>query len=126
AKLDTGTQAKAAMVLAQLQNGGDFAKLAAQYSDALDKANGGQYTNTAITAASTDVPPAVVRALTSMQVGQTSAVVEAGHTLAIVKLTANDNGKLQAAHISFNLTPITTYVSQYQKTHHVHHYIKVD
>ena len=75
--------------------------------------------------ASTDVPPAVVRALQTMQVGQVYGVIEAGDTLEIVKLLANDNGKLKAAHISFKLTPIAEYVARYQKTHPVHRFIKV-
>jgi hypothetical protein len=126
AKLDTAAQTRAADVLAQLKGGADFATLAGQDSDAPDKSNGGQYTDTAITAASTDVPSAVVRQLQTMQVGQVSGVIEAGNTLEIVKLLANNNGKLQAAHISFNITPISTYVSHYEKSHPSHVYLKVE
>jgi len=126
AKLDTATQARAASVLAQLKGGADFTTLATQYSDASDKSNGGQYADTAITAASTDVPSAVVRQLQTMQVGQVSGVIEAGSTLEIVKLVANNNGKMQAAHISFNVTPISTYVAQYEKAHPAHTYLKVE
>ncbi len=125
ATLDTATQTRATGVLAQLQGGADFATLATQNSDATDKATGGQYADTTITPASTDVPPAVVRQLQTMQVGQVSGVIEAGNTLEIVKLTANSDGKMQAAHISFNLTPVSTYVAQYEKTHPNHAYIKV-
>jgi len=125
ATLDTKTRARAQQVLAQVQAGTDFGTLATQYSDAADKANGGQYGNTAITTASTDVPPEVVRALQNLQVGQTSLVIQAGNTLEIVKLLGNDNGKLKAAHISFNVTPIDTYVQAYQKTHPLHMYINV-
>lgn len=124
AKLDTATQAHAANVLKQLQDGGNFSTLATQYSDASDKANSGQYADTAITAASTDVPPAVVRQLQAMQVGQVSDVIEAGNTLEIVKLLADNGGKMQAAHISFNVTPISTYVAKYEKTHPSHVFIK--
>lgn len=126
ATLDTAAQAKASSVLRQVQAGTDFGTLAAQSSDdAATKGNGGQYADTAITPASTDVPPAVVQALQKLKVGQTSGVIEAGQTLEIVKLLGNDNGKLKAAHISFHLTPVSTYVSQYQKTHPVHTYITV-
>ncbi|HUB93967.1 MAG TPA: peptidylprolyl isomerase [Verrucomicrobiae bacterium] len=125
AALDTAAQAKAASVLKQLQSGADFATLAAQYSDASDKANDGQYADGAITAASTDVPPAVVRQLQTMKVGQVSGVIDAGSTLEIVKLLGNNNGTMQAAHISFNLTPINVYVAQYEKTHPSHIYINV-
>ncbi|HUB93499.1 MAG TPA: peptidylprolyl isomerase, partial [Verrucomicrobiae bacterium] len=113
AKLDTAAQAQATSVLRQLQGGANFATLAQQYSNAPDKVNGGQYADTSITVASTDVPSAVVRQLQTMQVGQVSGVIEAGATLEIVKLTANNAGKMQASHISFNLTPISAYVAQY-------------
>jgi hypothetical protein len=125
-KLDTATQAKAANVLSQLQGGADFATVAKANSQAPDKDNGGQYANTAITDASTDVPPAVVRQLRTMQVNQVSNVMQAGGTLEIVKLLANDNGKLKAAHISFNVTPINKPVADYQKNHPQHLYIKIN
>lgn len=125
AKLDTVTQQRAADVLAQLQGGADFATVAKQVSDAPDKANGGQYSDGTISTASTDVPPAVVHQLQAMQVGQVSGVIQAGTALEIVKLTGNNGGKLQAAHISFDLTPISTFVKQYQKSHPSHTYIKV-
>jgi len=124
--LDTGAQAKATNVLAQLQGGADFATLAAQYSSDADKANGGQYADTAISESSTDIPPAVVRALEKLQVGQTSDVIKAGKTLEIVKLTGNANGKMQASHISIKVTDIAEYVNQYAKVHPTHRYIKVD
>lgn len=125
AKLDVSTQARAAGVLKQIQGGADFATIASQNSDATDKSNGGQYADGSITIASTDVPPAVVYQLQTMQPGQVSAVIEAGNTLEIVKLLAKNDGKMQAAHISFNLTPISVYVSQYEKTHPSHVYIHV-
>jgi parvulin-like peptidyl-prolyl isomerase len=126
ATLDTAANARANSVLSQLQGGADFAALAAQYSDAEDKANGGQYANTAISESSTDISPAVVRALEKLQVGQTSVVVQAGDTLEIVKLTGSANGKMQAAHISFKLTNISVYIAQYAKAHPTHRYIKVN
>jgi hypothetical protein len=125
AKLDTATQARAEAALKQIEGGTNFATVAAQDSDASDKANGGQYADTSITAASTDVPPAVVRQLQAMQVGQVSGIIEAGNTLEIVKLLANNGGKMEAAHISFNITPISTYVAQYEKAHPSHTYIKL-
>lgn len=126
AKLDTAAQARAASVLAKVKAGADFGTLASQFSDdAASKANGGQYADTTITTASTDVPPAVVQTLQTMQVGQTSGVIQAGSTLEIVKLLANTNGKLKAAHISFNLQPLSTYLAPYEKQHPPHVFIPV-
>lgn len=126
AKLDTAAQAKAASVAAQAQDGTDFGALASQFSDdTATKGNGGQYADTAITAASTDVPPAVVRVLQKLNVGQVSDVIPAGSTLEVVKLLANDSGKLKAAHISIKLQDIATYLAPYEKAHPSHAYIKV-
>lgn len=125
--MDTAAQDKAKSVLTQLQGGADFATVAAaNTADVASKANGGQYANTSITLASTDVPPAVVHQLQRMKVGETSEVIQAGSTLEIVKLLANDNGKMKAAHISFNVRPIDKFVADYEKTHKRHVYIKVD
>ena len=126
AKLDTETGARADDILRQIQNGGDFAALAAQASDdAATKANGGQYADGAITATSTDVPPVVVQELLKLQPGQTSVVFLAGTNLEIVKLIANNNGKLQAAHISFKVKDISTYIAPLKKSHPTHYYINV-
>ena len=126
AKLDTAAQDKAEAVTGQLAGGADFAALAAQYSDDVgSKDKGGEYANAAITAASTDIPAAVVRQLQSMQAGQTSSVIITGDTLEIVKLLANDNGKLKAAHISIKVASIGSAVDAYAKDHPKHIYIKL-
>jgi len=124
--LDTNAHSRANAVAGQIESGGDFAALAKQYSEDLTtKDNGGQYADTAITPASIDVPPPVVQLLQNMTPGQVSGVIWAGNSFEIVKLVSNADGKMVAAHISFNVTPISTYVAQYQKTHARHTYIKV-
>jgi len=125
ATLDTDARTRADAVAAQVRAGGDFAALAADNSDdAATKANGGQYLNTSITAASTDVPSAVVRQLKTMQVGQVSGVVQANGSFEIVKLIANNNGKMTAAHISVKINGIETYVSAFAKKHPSHVFIR--
>ncbi|HSX43092.1 MAG TPA: peptidylprolyl isomerase [Candidatus Saccharimonadales bacterium] len=126
ATLDTVSGAKASSILKQLQGGADFTALVAQYSDAPDKAAGGAYADQSISESSTDVPPAVVRALEKLQVGQTSDVIQAGDTLEIVKLTGTANGKMQASHISIKLTDVASFVAQYEQAHHAHRFITVD
>lgn len=126
AKLDTSAQAKAKAVADQLAAGADFAALAAKHSDdTVTKDKGGEYADTAITAASTDVPAAVVRKLQTMQVGQVSTVIVTADTLEIVKLLANDKGKLRAAHISFKITAIDDVVKDYAKDHPKRVFIKL-
>jgi len=126
AKLDTTAQARAASVLGQVESGADFAVLASANSDdESTKTNGGQYADTAITVASTDVPSAVARQLQTMQVGQVSSIITATNTLEVVKLLASDGGKLRAAHISFNLVSVDVPVSHYTRTHPSHVYIHI-
>lgn len=126
AVLDTDAQSRASAALKQVQSGVDFATVAGQVSeDEATKGAGGQYANTAITAASSDVAPAVVQALLRLQPGQTSAVIDAGSTLEIVKLQANTGGKLQASHISFKLKDISTYIAPLKRSSPAHHYISV-
>ncbi len=126
ATLDTGAQKRAEVAYAQLQGGTDFATLAKQVSeDTATKANGGQYADTAITLASTDVPPAVVQQLLKMKVGEVSPVIATGNSLEIVKLTGSSDGKMQAAHISFNLKDISEFIAPLQKQKPTHYYISV-
>lgn len=127
AALDTTAQAKANAAMAQLKNGADFAALAGKVSeDDATKTKGGEYANQAITSASTDVPPAVVRALQKLKPGQYSTVVQAGSTLEIVKLLENNDGKMKAAHISFNVRDISDFLAPLKKAHPPHYYIKID
>ncbi len=126
AKLDTATQDRAQAAYAQLQGGADFTTLAKQLSeDQATKPNGGQYADTAITLASTDVPPAVVQQLLKMKVGEVSPIVTTGNSLEIVKLTANDNGKMQAAHISFKLKDTSEFIAPLQKQKPTKYFISV-
>lgn len=124
--LDTATQQRAKTAALQLQNGADFAKLAGQVSDdAATKANGGQYANTALGSTSSDVPPQVLDTLLKMKVGEVSGVIYAGNTLEIVKVLAVNDGKVQAAHISFQLQSISKYLAPYEKQHPYRAYISV-
>jgi len=47
----------------------------------------------------------------------------AGSTLEIVKLVANNDGKLQASHISFKLQDISSFIAPLTKSQPVHYYI---
>jgi hypothetical protein len=126
AALDTTAQAKANAALVQLKKGTAFATLAGKVSEDGDtKAKGGEYANQAITSASTDVPPAVVRALQKLKPGQYSTVIQAGSTLEIVKLLENNDGKMKAAHISFNVRDISDFIAPLEKANPPHYYISV-
>lgn len=125
AKLDTATNTRAQSALVALKNGTDFATLAGQVSeDPGSKGNGGQYPGL-IDSSNRDVPPQILQALSKLQPGQYSGVINTGYSLEIVKLLDKQGDKLHAAHIEFNYKPISTYLSPVEKKQPPHHYIKV-
>jgi parvulin-like peptidyl-prolyl isomerase len=124
--LDSDTHARAESVLTQLQQGGEYTKLAAANSDdPSTKANGGQY-GFAIDQQNRDVPPQIVAALYQLQTpGQVSPIVNTGGTLELVKYIQASDDKRQAAHIAFNFKPITTYLDPLKATEATHRYVKL-
>lgn len=108
-KLDTQTHDRAKQALEDLGHGADFATLAKQVSDdASTRDNGGSY-GIPIGKSTTDIAPQIVNQLFQMHVGQYSTVISTGYTLEIVKVISIQGAQIQAAHISFNFQPITTY-----------------
>ncbi len=125
AKLDTDTQKRASDVLAQLKSGADFATLAGQSSDDLaTKANGGVYAD-GIDRTNASIPAPVTEAAYKLQPGQLSDIINTGYSLEIVKVTGNQDGKLQAQHISFMFKPIGQYLAPLKAQHQPRHYISV-
>ena len=111
AALDTQTNQEAQNVLKQLDNGGNFATLAQQYSqDPGTKANGGDY-GIAIDETNRDLAPQVIAELFKLQPGQTSGIIQTPTGLEIVKLEERDGNTVRAAHIYFAFKPISTYVA---------------
>lgn len=125
AKLDTATNQRAQAALNQLEQGANFAKLAAKVSDdTATRAAGGQYASP-ITADDRSLPPALTAQIAKLKPGQVSGIINTGYALEIVKILSNNKGSVQAAHIQFRFTPISTYAKQLQKQQPVHEYIKV-
>lgn len=108
--LDTGTHNRAESVLKQLNQGGDFAQLAAQNSDdTATAAAGGDY-GIAITKTNRDLPSVVVNELFKMQPNAISGIVNAGTSLEILKLKDTTGTEVHAAHIGFAFKDLDTYV----------------
>lgn len=125
ATLDTATNTRAANVLSQLQKGGDFGALAAQYSDDVaTKSNSGEY-GYLIDKTTQSVSPQVLDQLMRLQPGQVSGIINAGYTLEIDKVISNDGGKIRAAHIVFNFNDISTYIKPLEAKQKPHTYIHV-
>ena len=125
AKLDTAANAKAQSALKQLANGADFGTLASQVSeDPATKGNGGRYPD-AITPNDPNISPNVTAELFKLKPNQVSTVINTGYTLEIVKVLDSSGTSLHAAHIQFNLQPITTYVKPLQTKQPAHEYISI-
>jgi parvulin-like peptidyl-prolyl isomerase len=123
-QLDTATGLRAIDALTKLQAGADFATIAAAVSDDVStKSNGGQYA-APITQADRDVAPQVTATLFTLKIGQLSGVVNTGYTLEILKVIDRSDSSLHAAHIQFNLLPITNFVKPLAVTQKQHSYIK--
>lgn len=110
--LDTETHDRARAAHAQLQNGKDFAVLAAEVSeDEATKANGGGF-GFPIDKANRDISPQTVEALFRLQPGQHSDIVDVGYGLEIVKNIDQSEGKINAAHIMFNFKDLNHYLNE--------------
>jgi hypothetical protein len=72
-----------------------------------------------------DVAPQVVQALLKLQPGQHSNIINTGSTLEIVENISIQGGKIQAAHISFDLQDISHYTDPLQAKHPVQSYISI-
>jgi len=124
--LDTATNDKARRILAQLQNGGDFATVAKANSDDINtKDSGGEY-SFLIDRNTRDLAPKVVGELFKLQPGQVSGIVDTGYTLEILKVTAVNEGKLRASHIASNYQSIGAFIKPLQDKNPPKYYIKVE
>lgn len=126
AVLDTATKIKAESALAQLKAGADFATVAAQQSDdPSTKANGGAYAKP-ITRADRDISPQVTAEAFKLKANEISGIIDTGFTLDIIKvLTVTSSSSVQAAHIQFNYSDISTYVKPLQSSEPLKRYVKV-
>ncbi|HKU19228.1 MAG TPA: peptidylprolyl isomerase [Candidatus Saccharimonadales bacterium] len=115
--LDSQTHDRAQNVLNQLNNGGDFAALAKQFSDDTSTgAQGGDY-GFAITKDNRDLPPQVVDAIFKLKAGQTSSIIETPAGLEIVKVTEVDGNSVRASHMFFKFKSIDTYLNPLKQKH---------
>lgn len=110
ATLDTDTQNRAKAALSELQGGADFAATAKKYSDdTATKDNGGDLG--IIDPTNRDLPAQTVAALNKLGPGQTSAIINVGYGLEIVKVIDKPGNQIHAAHIAFNFKDINTYLN---------------
>ncbi|HSX00726.1 MAG TPA: peptidylprolyl isomerase [Candidatus Saccharimonas sp.] len=88
-------KAKAQDVLNKIQQGGDFAALAKQYSQASDASSGGDLGSFT----KGQLPDELQKAVDALQPGQVSDLVQTKYGFEIIKVTAKNGDSAQASHI---------------------------
>ena len=126
AKLDTQTGDRARQAEARLKGGEPFAKVATEMSDdELTKGSGGEYAFL-VDRSNPNLSPKVVDELFRLTPGQTSAIIDTGYALEIVRVNSTANDKLRAAHISFSYRPAGTFIKPVADKEPPQRYIKLE
>ena len=120
---DTHNRAQAAMN--ELNDGADFATVAAKYSDdASSKANGSDF-GFAVDPSNRDLSPITTDALFKLKPSQTSGIVNIGYGLQILKnLQTTTDGKIKGLQIDFNFLPAAKLINDQKEKHPAHSYIR--
>jgi len=124
AKLDTAATEKSNAAINELKAGAKFEDVAKKYSDDPSKEKGGEYGFT-INKANSDLPTQVLAALLQLKPGEYSAVVNTGYSLEIVKVIDKKDDSITAAHIVFNLKPLTSAIDDAKDKSPTRAYIKL-
>ncbi len=122
--LDTTVNPHAQDVLAQLKAGANFADVAKAHSDDLtSKENGGQY-GYLFDKNDRNIPPQTIDALSRLQPGQFSEIIQLNNGLEIVKLDAVEGDKFKASRIFFSYKELKEYLNDIKEQQPAQVYIK--
>lgn len=122
--LDPSVRQEADRVLAELQNGKDFALAAIEYSDdPSTRENGG---NLGIVDDNKAYLPKAYEALTNMKEGDISGVIARNDSLVIVKHLGFEGDKIKAAQIEFEYKDLAEYLNDYKAKDPAKVYIKIN
>jgi hypothetical protein len=120
--VDAAAKAKAQDVLKKVKDGGDFAALAKQYSQASDAASGGDlgfFTKG-------QLPDELFAAAQALQPGQVSDTIKDQYGYEILKVTEKkDDGSIHASHILIKTVDFNEYFQDQLKKAKVNTYIKI-
>lgn len=122
--LDTTVRPHAQDVLAQLKAGANFAEMAKANSDDItSKENGGQYGFT-FDKNDRNVPPQTIDAISRLQPGQFSDIIDLGNGLEIVRLDSVEGDKYKASRIFFSYKELKEYLNDIKEKYPAQIYIK--
>lgn len=125
AALDTDTTARADAALAELLAGGDFAALAAKYSDDTSTKDKGGEIDFLIDKVDRNVPAQMTKALYALTSGETSGIVNVGYGLEIVKNLEIKDGRIRAAYILFNFKDMQVFLNTEKEKHKATTFIRL-
>lgn len=118
--IDAQAKAKAADVAKKVKDGGDFAAIAKQYSQASDAASGGDLG----TFSKGQVSDEIQKAVDALPVGGVSDLVKDQYGYEIIKVTEKTGDTAKASHILIKTIDFTDYMSQQIKNAKYKAYIK--
>ena len=118
--IDAQAKAKAADVAKKIKDGGDFAALAKQYSQASDAASGGDLGSFT----KGQVSDEIQKAVDALPVGGVSDLVKDQYGYEIIKVTEKTGDTAKASHILIKTIDFTDYMSQQIKNAKYKAYIK--
>jgi len=125
AALDTDTTKKADSALAELLAGGDFAALAAKYSDDTSTKDKGGEIDFLIDKVDRNVPAQMTSALFALKPGEISGIVNVGYGLEIVKNLEIKDSKIRAAYILFNFKDMQVFLNTEKEKNKATTYIRL-
>ena len=118
--IDAQAKSKAADVAKKIKDGGDFAAIAKQYSQASDAASGGDLG----TFSKGQVSDEIQKAVDALPVGGVSDLVKDQYGYEIIKVTEKTGDTSKASHILIKTIDFTDYMSQQIKNAKYKAYIK--
>lgn len=109
--LDTTVKPRAEQAIDEINAGSNFADVAKKYSDdETTKANGGQL-GFLISKNDRNIPPQTINALSQMQPGDVSDIIDLGYELEVLRLDAIESDKYKASRISFKYNQLEDYLN---------------
>lgn len=125
-KLDTQVRPRAEKAQDEINAGASFASVAKKYSDdETTKANGGEL-GFLVSKNDRNIPVQTINALSQLQPGEVSDVIDLGYGLEIVKLDGIEDDKYKASRVFFAYKPLDDYLNDIKESDPATVYIKVE
>jgi parvulin-like peptidyl-prolyl isomerase len=123
--LDASVKPKAEQALDEINAGSTFSDVAKKYSeDETTKANGGQL-GFLISKNDRNIPPETINALSQMQPGDVSKIIDLGYELEILRLDGIEDDKFKASRIAFKYGQLEDYLNDLKAEQPASYYVSI-